>query len=144
MRTGLDIDDTMEKNYDYIFNVEISKDKLLNVFQEIDLILDQMEKDTSYEEMILLIDAFNKLRDHFLTLYWLSYIGYIQNTQDEKFLNSEIVMSEFEPIMNTKKLQYYKLILHSKYKKQLEEKIGKRLFICSVLYRQNLILKGKK
>ncbi len=118
----------MNINYEEIKKIVIDKNDILKQLNKINKLLGNLELTNSLEEVIKLMDEINKIRDHFLTLYWISYIRYLLNINDEKNLQTEKDMSELEPLMEKLKLKYYKIIINSKYKDELIKIFGSRLF----------------
>lgn len=103
-------------NEDTMKNIEISLRKALKVLKSC----------PNFDKEKELIIEFNKVRDHYLTLYWVSYIGYLKDTKDEKYLETEKLMGKYEPIINNLIYDYYKVLSSSKNKAKLEKFVGKR------------------
>lgn len=118
----------MNTNYNEISKIVIDKEEIVVSLEEYKKLLNQLEKDTSFDEVCDLLMQLNKIRDAFLTKYWISYIGYLLNINDEKYLQSEKIMGELEPIMDSLKIRYYSIIIKSKFRSALENEYGSRLF----------------
>ena len=110
-------DETMNINYNEISKTTIDKDDLAASFEVFKKLLNELEKDASFDKVSNIMEELNNIRDKFLTKYWISYIGYLLNVNDEKYLQSENIMSELEPIMENLKLKYYTIIINSKFRK---------------------------
>ncbi len=113
------IKETLEK-------VIINEDTMKDIEISLKRILEELKSCPNFDKEKELIIEFNKVRDHYLTLYWISYIGYLKDTKDEKYLESEKLMGKYEPIINNLIYDYYKALSSSKNKEKLEKFVGKR------------------
>lgn len=118
----------MDIDYNTIKEAKINKEEILKTFEQMKGLLTHLNDTRSFDKTLSYIDKINEIRDNFLTLYWISYIGYLLNIKDEKYLESEKVMGELEPLMENLKLQYYSYLNSSKYKEDLKPIIGSRVF----------------
>lgn len=85
-----------------------------------------MSEDILFSKYKELIDKFNEIRDHYLTLYWISYIGYLKDIKNPKYLNTEKVISKYESIIDNLINEYFKCLINYKHKEELINYIGKR------------------
>lgn len=100
------------------------KELIETIEEKINLL--QKEKDNS--KRIELIDSISSLRNHYLTLYWCSYIGYLKNIKDEKFLKSEDVFGKYDGLYNNAIYKMYEVLDNIDNKEKLIQKYGKRFF----------------
>ena len=106
--------------------VIINEEVLENIKNDLEAILDKLNNCLDFNEEKELIIKFNNVRDNYLTLYWISYIGYLKDTKNKKYLETETIMGKYEPIINNLIYDYYKVLSSSKNKEKLEKFIGKR------------------
>lgn len=107
--------------------VIINEEVLENIKNDLEVILKDLKNCLNFNEEKELIIKFNHVRDNYLTLYWISYIGYLKDTKDKKYLETEKIMGKYEPIINNLIYDYYKVLSSSKNKEKLERFIGKRV-----------------
>ena len=107
---------------------EITEDVLSNIVNNLNATVDKlnMSNDIPFFKYKELIDKFNEIRDHYLTLYWISYIGYLKNIKDPKYLNTEGIMSKYGSIIDNLVNEYFKCLVNYQYKDELINYIGKR------------------
>lgn len=106
--------------------VIINEDTMNNIEISLKRTLEGLKSCPNFDKEKELIIEFNKVRDHYLTLYWVSYIGYLKDTKDEKYLETEKIMGKYEPIINNLIYDYYKALSSSKNKEKLEKFVGKK------------------
>ena len=111
---------------DKINEIEFNKQEFEEMFNEMKTQIDILNRDESLDLVLEAIDKINEIRDHYLTLYWISYVFYIKDITNEKYLNSEKLMGEIEPIMDNLKLKYFKALNNSKYREELIKMLGSR------------------
>lgn len=107
---------------------EITEDVLSNIVNSLKDIVNKlkMSEDIPFSKYKGLIDKFNEIRDHYLTLYWISYIGYLKDIKNPKYLNTEKVISKYESIIDNLINEYFKCLINYKHKEELINYIGKR------------------
>ena len=106
--------------------VIINEEVLENIKNTLEEILNKLKNCLDFNGEKDLIIKFNHVRDNYLTLYWVSYIGYLKDTKNEKYLETEKIMGKYEPIINNLIYDYYKILSSSKNQEKLEKFIGKR------------------
>ena len=106
--------------------VIINEEILENIKNDLEAILKELMNCLDFNEEKELIIKFNNVRDNYLTLYWISYIGYLKDTKNKKYLETEKIIGKYEPIINNLIYDYYKVLSSSKNKEKLEKFIGKR------------------
>ncbi|RYL90270.1 M3 family oligoendopeptidase [Sporolactobacillus sp. THM19-2] len=82
----------------------------------------------SAEEAEKAADRINDLRKHLDSLFNLVEIRHTVNTEDRFYKRENDFMDETMPIFEGKTTEYYKLLMDSPFRGELEEKWGKQLF----------------
>lgn len=100
------------KSYEFEFN------SLIQQFEDAENVNKQNEA---------LLKIYNK-RDDFDTMHQLAFIQYTRNTQDDQLKNQSDYMDEILPISQNLNSRYYKSLVNSKFKDQLINKWGNRIF----------------
>ncbi len=90
--------------------------------------LTKLENAMNCEAQIEAIHEINILRDEFDTMGRLANIRYTINTMDEFYLSEKKYIDSVMPMLKDYDTRFYKLLIKSKFRKKLEEKIGKHLF----------------
>ena len=80
------------------------------------------------QEQIKYMDEVIKLRNHVDTMTTLVSIRHSINTNDEFYDNENEYCDEISPIIFSFVTDFYKALINSKFRKELEEKYGKFLF----------------
>ena len=107
---------------------EITEKELSNIVDSLTSIINKLKisEDIPFPKYKELIDKFNEIRDHYLTLYWISYIGYLKDIKNPKYLNTEKLISKYESIIDNLVNEYFKCLINYKYKEELINYIGNR------------------
>lgn len=107
---------------------EITEEELSNIVNSLNDIVNKLKKseDIPFSKYKELIDKFNEIRDHYLTLYWISYIGYLKDIKNPKYLDTEKIISKYESIIDYLINEYFKCLVNYKHKEKLINYIGKR------------------
>lgn len=82
----------------------------------------------SLEKQVECLDTINKLRSHIDTMMTLVSIRYSINTTDEFYDAEQNFFDENAPLIEEMVTNLYKELVHSKFRRGLEEKFGKFLF----------------
>ncbi len=100
---------------------EITEKELSNIVDSLTSIINKLKisEDIPFPKYKELIDKFNEIRDHYLTLYWISYIGYLKDIKNPKYLNTEKLISKYESIIDNLVNEYFKCLINYKYKEEL-------------------------
>lgn len=114
----------MLKFKDYVYE-RPDMDKLSKQFNELFAIFDSAESIDAQNEIISKI---NKLRSKFETMQTLVDIRYSINTTDEFYEKEKEFIDEVSPIYDGFIDSYYKLLVKSKLRKELEKVWGKQIF----------------
>jgi M3 family oligoendopeptidase len=80
------------------------------------------------DEQIKIIDKINRLRIDFWSMQSIATIRHSINTADKKYLAENNFFDLNSPIISKNETEYFKLLLNSKFKKELILKLGKNLF----------------
>jgi len=90
--------------------------------------LTKFDNAMNFEAQIEAITDINVLRDEFSTMAKLANIRHTINTNDEFYLAERKYIDSVAPLMKDFTTRFYTSLLNSKFRKKLEEKIGKHLF----------------
>ena len=66
------------------------------------------------------------LVNKYITLYWISYIGYLKNIKDEKYLKSENIIAKYDGSYNNAIYKLFSVIDNIKEKDHLIKEYGQR------------------
>lgn len=111
-----------------IDNVIFNEKEINEILNNMDKILNRINKLANTSDAIDNINNFNKLRDHYLTLYWISYVGYLKDIKDEKYLKSEEIFGKADSVYNNLIYKYYSCLLKLKNNEQIVGQLGNRVF----------------
>lgn len=123
---------------DKINNTEIDEKQLKEIETKLRDLIEALKKENDFEKEKSFIIKFNNIRDHYLTLYWISYFGYLKDIKNEKYLKTEKIMGKYEGIINNLIYEYYKCLANSRNKDKLIEFMGERPF--EIAENQNILL----
>ncbi|SET61131.1 M3 family oligoendopeptidase [Paenibacillus sp. NFR01] len=93
---------------------------------EFKALLKGFEADTAEEQKAAVV-AINQLRSEFDTMANLVYVRHSINTEDAFYKAEQDYFDEVEPIIQEYITDYYKALVHSKYKAEFEQEWGKQL-----------------
>lgn len=120
--------------------IELDFEKLIKKYKTL---LEQLSLSDKLENQIKTIKKINKIRDDFFSMFWLSYINYILDVNNEYWNKQEELFSKYSPIIDNLKLKYYQIINSSLFKEELKKTFGEKLFLIAsseiVLLNDNLI-----
>jgi len=88
----------------------------------------KFENAMNIEAQIEAITEINILRDEFDTMARLANVRYTINTQDEFYLSEKKYLDTLSPMLKDYDTRFYTSLVNSKFRKKLEDKIGKHLF----------------
>lgn len=88
----------------------------------------KLENAMNLEAQVEALHEINILRDEFDTMGRLANVRYTINTNDEFYQNERKFLDSVMPLLKDYDTRFYKILLNSKFRKKLEEKIGKHLF----------------
>lgn len=98
------------------------------VSKEIKDIIERINKAQSAEEQLQAHKDYNELCKKVETMYTLAYIRHTINTEDEFYDKEKEFYDENLPILQSLNFDFYKAFVASKFRKELEEKLGSLLF----------------
>lgn len=96
--------------------------------EKINLEIAALEKSSNVDEQVSSINKINALRSEFDTMHSFASIKYTLNTDDDKFQEEQNFFDENSPVFFGLMVSFYRALLKSPYRKELEEKFGKQLF----------------
>lgn len=91
-------------------------------------LIEQFNAVKTVEEQSEIIEQINRLRNFYSSMANLMYIRASVNTNDEFYQNERDYFDEVSPIADELEFEFYKALVASKFRKQLEEKWGTQLF----------------
>ena len=109
-----------------IDKIKISDTKIKKLIQSIEEKVETLSKEKNYDNQLKIIDSICKDRNKYLSYYWTSYIGYLKNIKDEKYLKSEDIMAKYEGPYNNSIYKFFEVIDSIKEKNHIINKYGKR------------------
>lgn len=89
-------------------------------------------------EQTTILEEINACRNHYLSLYWLSYIGYLQDITSPKYLASEELISKYDGKYHNAIYKMYDVLDSLKDKDTLLKLYGKRFF--DIAHNQKILL----
>ncbi|WP_108670172.1 M3 family oligoendopeptidase [Peribacillus acanthi] len=90
--------------------------------------LEQFKSADTFEAQNVVMEEINELRNEVGTMFNLCYIRYSINTEDEFYKQEQEYMDEIQPLMDDLYTEFYKALVDSKFRSELEEKWGNQLF----------------
>jgi M3 family oligoendopeptidase len=98
---------------------------------DIKALLAEFENAQSFDEQDEIIQKVNELRIDFNSMRTLAFINYSVNTADEKFSDEQDYFDDKFPEYSELISDYYRLLVNSRFRNEIEEKYGKQLFIVA-------------
>lgn len=111
---------------DEIDNIKITDTKIKKLINNLEDKVEKLQTEKNYDNQLKIIDSICKDRNKYLTYYWTSYIGYLKNIKDEKYLKSEDIMAKYEGPYNNVVYKFFEVIDSIKEKNHIINKYGKR------------------
>lgn len=111
---------------DKINNLKITDTKIRKIIKNIEENIIKLSKDTNRDNQLKIIDIISNERNKYLTYYWASYIGYLKNIKDEKYLTSEKIIAKYEGDYNNAVYKFFETIDSIKEKDHIIKVYGKR------------------
>jgi len=109
---------------EFIYNqpdMSVLSDKLKNLIQN-------FKNSSSFEEQDQVLSKINELRKHFETMSNIAFVRYTKNTFDKYFEQQQNYFDEINPIYENMIGEFYKALLQTKFKPQLQKKYGNQIF----------------
>ncbi len=94
----------------------------------IEILLNEFQNADNVKEQLHVFEEINIERNHVMTMFELCYARYTLNTKDEYYVAQMDYVDEIEPEIKGVESKIYKVILNSKFVKELEEEIGTLFF----------------
>ncbi|MBX7044991.1 MAG: M3 family oligoendopeptidase [Ignavibacteria bacterium] len=88
----------------------------------------KLENAMNYEAQVEAIHEINILRDEFDTMGRLANVRYTINTADDFYFQEKKFLDSIAPLIKDYDTRFYRTLINSKFRKKLEDKIGKHLF----------------
>lgn len=91
-------------------------------------LVQEFKASASAKEQIELVKKLDRLKMKADTMTSLAYVRYTIDTKDEFYAGERKYNSEIEPLMHEELLEFDKAMVHSPFRKELEEEFGEVLF----------------
>lgn len=101
---------------------------LVSLGKDFDALLDKFNNAGSYEEQNEIMEEINKIRSHIETMGSLVSIRHSINTEDEFYAKEKDFIDENMPLYQNMVTKYYKALINSKFRNELEKTWGKQIF----------------
>ncbi|NBI27584.1 M3 family oligoendopeptidase [Chengkuizengella marina] len=116
------------KNNTKFNEMEYVRPDIEKIEQQFHALLEDFNSAKTADQQIQTMYKINEIRNSFDSMTQLVYIRHTVNTNDEFYKKEQDFMDENTPVMENITNQFYKALVHSKFRDQLEEKWGKQLF----------------
>jgi M3 family oligoendopeptidase len=110
------------ENYTYI------RPNLEEVTEKFNSAIEKLKNAATVEEQNGVMNEINKLRNDLGTMFNLCNIRHSIDTNDEFYKEEQDYMDEIQPEVEGLVTKYYQVLVHSKFRPELEKKWGKQLF----------------
>lgn len=90
--------------------------------------IEKFKNANSVEEQSLAMNEVNEIRNDIGTMFNLCYIRHSVDTNDEFYKTEQDYMDEMQPEIEGLVTKYYQALVQSKFRAELEAKLGKQLF----------------
>lgn len=101
---------------------------LINIEKEFENLLHRFTNAESCKEQNEIMEEINKIRSHIETMEALVHIRHSINTEDEFYAKEKDFLDENMPIYQNMVSKYYKALINSKFRDELEKIWGKQIF----------------
>jgi len=95
---------------------------------EIEGLISEFNQASDADIQVSIIDKINKIRNDVETMMSICHVRHTINTTDEFYDAENQHMDEIQPIFQGVETDYYKALISSKFRSELEEKVGTVLF----------------
>lgn len=103
------------------------------VKQQLTLLIEEFSKADNVEQQYECIRKINEIRNTNETMYNLAYIRHTIDTQDKYYDEEKNYWNEYLPLYEELNSVFYKALVQSKFRAELEEKLGKQFFTLAEL-----------
>ncbi|MDX8365748.1 M3 family oligoendopeptidase [Cytobacillus sp. IB215665] len=90
--------------------------------------INKFKNASNVDEQGIAMNDFNKIRNDVLSMFNICYIRHSIDTEDEFYKQEQDYLDEVQPLLQGFVSDYYKELVNSKFRVELEEKWGKQLF----------------
>ncbi|MDP4156622.1 MAG: M3 family oligoendopeptidase, partial [Bacillota bacterium] len=101
---------------------------LEEVKREFEAALEKFNGANSIEEQCQAMNEINRIKNDIGTMFNLCSIRHSINTEDEFYKMEQDYMDELDPEIEGLTTKYYQALVHSRFRKELEQKWGTQLF----------------
>ncbi|MCI1969544.1 M3 family oligoendopeptidase [Clostridium luticellarii] len=91
-------------------------------------LLHELKISDSCEKQLDCTNHINQIRNHLQTMGTLAEIRHSINTEDKYYDKEQNYWDKYSPLYDELDFAFYKELFHSKFRKELEEKLGKQFF----------------
>ncbi len=91
-------------------------------------LMEAFAKANTAQEQLDFLERINRLRNSFLTMYNICYIRHSINSKDKFYETENRFFDENLPVYEQENSRFYKLLLDSPFRKELEQTLGTQLF----------------
>lgn len=95
---------------------------------EFEMLIKEFSSSQTFDEQNAAMKKINTLRNNFQTMHELTYIRYTIDTQDKFYKEENDFFDNNLPVYNDLVARFCKILVKSKFRKQLEKKWGKQIF----------------
>ena len=110
-----------------------TRPNLEQIGKDMEMLLEKFRESESFEEQNKLMEEINKIRSNVDTMGNLVYIRHSINTEDEFYAKEQDFLDENMPIYQNIEFKFYKELVDSKFRNELEKVWGKQLFTLAEL-----------
>jgi len=96
--------------------------------QQLSLLINELCKADNAEKQYDIIKKINEIRNRNETMYNLAYIRHTIDTKDKYYDEEKNYWNEYLPLYEELNSQFYKALVQSRFRAELEEKLGKQFF----------------
>lgn len=112
---------------------EYQRPEMVDFTNRFELLLQQFEKASTFSEQNDCFSKVNEMRTDFMSMYNICYIRHTIDTQDQYYESENTFFDREMPNYEALNTRFYRLLLTSKFRKDLEEKWGSQLFVIAEL-----------
>lgn len=94
--------------------------------QQLTCLVDEMGKSDDLDNQCSYISKINDIRNHIETMSTMAHIRHSINTADEYYEGEQAYWDEYTPLYSELNSKFYRELVHSKFRTQLEERFGKQ------------------
>ncbi len=103
------------------------------IAKQFNQLIDQFQVASSATEQHQAIHGINELRNNYQTMFSIASTRHNINTKDKTYVEEQAFADKERPTFSTLTNRYYRALVNSKYRQELEEKWGEQLFVLANL-----------